>query len=248
MMNALKTALLLCAVMALSGMADQASPADTHTVAVVNKGFPGRNSKNALQLLDKEVLSLKPQHVVVYFGMNDAMNSGNLQSLPDYENNMRVIARRLSEGGVKTVALVTINLVIEAYVRARHPKHPHTESLQAYLGTYNQVVVKIARENGLPLVDLRAIIEENGGENISEKCLIRCEKNGGGRDGVHLTPAAYALLGRRAFEVIGARAKSGETVVCFGDSITFGASVKGAGTVDGETYPAALQRCFDGRK
>ena len=63
-----------------------------------------------------------------------------------------------------------------------------------------------------------------------------------------LTPAAYALLGQRTFEAIGARVKPGETVVCFGDSLTFGASVKGAGTAEGETYPAALKRCFDARR
>ena len=55
-------------------------------------------------------------------------------------------------------------------------------------------------------------------------------------------------LGKRAFEVIGERVKHGDTVVCFGDSLTFGAGAKGAGTVTGETYPAALQRSFDQRQ
>jgi len=224
------------------------SAAELPSVTVVNKGFSGRNSRDGLRLMDKEVLPLKPQHVVVYFGMNDAMNSGNLLPLADYEANLRIMVKKLTDGGAKTVALVTINPVIEEYVRARHPKHPQKEHLQAYLATYDQAVRKIAREGQLPLIDLREIIEKNGGPVISEKCLIRCEKNGGGKDGVHLTPAAYALLGQRAFEVLGDRVKAGDTVVCFGDSITFGAGVKGSGTVTGETYPAALQRCFDGRK
>lgn len=225
-----------------------AALADGAKVTVVNKGFPGRNTKNALQLLDKEVLPLKPQHAIVFFGMNDAMNSGNLLPLAEYEANMREIVRKLVDSGVQTVALVTINPVIEAYVRARHLKHPHKEALQAWLATYDQAVRKIAAELKLPLVDLRAIIEKNGGAVISENSLIRCEKNGGGQDGVHLTAAAYALLGKRAFEVVGGSVKGGETVVCFGDSLTFGAGVKGAGTAEGETYPAALQRCFDARR
>ena len=216
-------------------------------VAVINKGFPGSNSKNALSLVDKEVLPLRPQHAIVYFGMNDAMNSGNLLPLADFEANLKLIVKKLSDSGAKTVALVTINPVIEAYVQARHPKHPQRESLQAYLAMYDQSVRKTAKERNLPLVDLREIIEKNGGPVIAEKSLLRCEKNGGGKDGVHLTPAAYALLGQRVFEVIGGRVKAGETVVCFGDSITFGAGVKGAGTVQGETYPAALQRRFGQR-
>ena len=222
--------------------------AGTHKVTVINKGFSGRNTRNALQLLDKEVLPLKPQHVIVYFGMNDAMNSGNLLPLAEYEANLRLIVKKLTEVGVQTVALVTINPVIEEYVRARHPTHPQRERLQAYLLEYDQAVRRLAQEKALPLIDLRAIIERQGGTVISEKCLIRCEKNGGGKDGVHLTAAAYALLGQRVFEVMGGRVKAGDSVVCFGDSITFGAGVKGAGTVAGETYPAVLQRCFDQRQ
>jgi lysophospholipase L1-like esterase len=217
-------------------------------VTVVNKGCSGRNSGNALQLIEREVLPLKAQHAVLYFGMNDAMNSGNLLPLAEFESNMRSLARKLSEGGAKTVALVTINPVIEEYVRARHPKHPQKEALQAHLAAYDQSVRKLAKELGLPLVDLREIVEKKGGPAISERSLLRCEKNGGGKDGVHLTPAAYALLGQRVFEVIGGRVKPGETVVCFGDSLTYGAGAKGAGTAAGETYPAALQQCFDQRK
>jgi lysophospholipase L1-like esterase len=65
---------------------------------------------------------------------------------------------------------------------------------------------------------------------------------------VHLTAAAYALLGQSVFEAIGSRVQAGETVVCFGDSLTFGAGVQGAGTASCETYPAALQRGFDARR
>jgi len=217
-------------------------------VTVVNKGFPGRNTRQALALLDKEVLPLQAQHAIVYFGMNDAMNSACLLPLAEFEANLRTIVRRLSEKGAKTVALVTLNPVIEAYVRARHPRHPQGESLQAHLAAYDQAVRRLAKERSLPLIDLREIVDRNGGPVIAENSLLRCEKNGGGRDGVHLVPAAYALLGRSAFDVVGGRVKAGEKVVCFGDSLTYGAGVKGAGGVTGETYPAELQRCFDARR
>ncbi len=242
------TALAACALAASGGLAETPAPSSGARVTVVNKGFSGRNSRDGLRLMDKEVLALKPQHVIVFFGMNDAMNSGNLLPLADYEANLRTLVKRLADGGVKTVALVTINPVIEEYVRARHPKHPQKANLQACLAAYDQAVRKIAQEDKLPLIDLREIIEKHGGAAISETCLIRCEKNGGGRDGVHLTPAAYALLGARAFAVVSDRVKPGDTVVCFGDSLTFGAGAQGAGTATGETYPAALQRGFDGRK
>ena len=219
--------------------------ADLPRVNVVNKGYPGCNTRAAITVLTRDVLPLKPQHVIVYFGMNDALNSANLVPLAEYEDNLRKMVKTLHNNGVKDVALVTINPVIETYVQARHPKHPQRDTLQAHLATYDCAVRKIAAQESLLLIDLREMIERNGGATVSETGLIRCEKNGGGRDGVHLTPAAYALLGQCAFNVMGDRVGPGETVVCFGDSLTFGVNVKGAGTAEGETYPAALQRCFD---
>jgi len=218
------------------------------TVMIINKGFSGKNTRDGINLLDQEVLALKPQHVIVYFGMNDAINSHNLLPLESYANNLRIMVKRLREGDVRNVALVTLNPVIEQYVRERHPKHPKKENLQAYLASYDQAIRTVAAENKLPLIDLRKLVGKHGGPAISNQSLIRCEPNGGGRDGVHLTARAYALLGQLAFETIGDRVNDGEAIVCFGDSLTFGVRVKGAGTTTGETYPAALQRCFDRRR
>jgi lysophospholipase L1-like esterase len=55
------------------------------------------------------------------------------------------------------------------------------------------------------------------------------------------------LLGQCVFEAVGAGVKAGDTVVCFGDSLTFGSGVKGAGTAEGEAYPAVLRRLFEQR-
>jgi lysophospholipase L1-like esterase len=217
------------------------------TITVINKGVGGRNTPEAVTALEKDVLSLKPRHVILYFGMNDAMNSGKLVPLPDYEKNMRSMVRRLADAGVKTIALVTLNPVIEPYVQARHPKHPRTADLQACLTEYDRAIRRIAAEETLPLIDLRKIVADNGGTTNAPGCLIRCEANGGGKDGVHLIPAAYEKLGTQAYEMLKSSVQPGDTIVCFGDSLTYGAGVKGQGTTTGETYPAVLQRAFRGR-
>lgn len=214
-------------------------------VTVINKGVPGRTSLEAIAALDTYVLALQPQRVILFFGMNDAMNSAKLVPLAEYDTAMRSMVRILADAGVATVVLVTLNPVIELYVRERHTQHPHRQDLQGYLAEYDRAVRAIAAGECLPLVDLRRIVEENGGTTISESCLIRCEANGGGRDGVHLTAAAYAKLGMEAFEVLKGCTEFGDQVVCFGDSLTYGGAVKGQGTSTGETYPAVLQRCFD---
>ena len=40
--------------------------------------------------------------------------------------------------------------------------------------------------------------------------------------------------------VVAGQIKGKTTIVCFGDSITWGAGVKGSGTTQGDTYPAYL--------
>ncbi len=216
-------------------------------VNVVNKGFPGRNSRQALALLEREVLPFKPQHAVVFFGMNDAMNSGNLVPLAEFEDNLRTLAERLAAGGVRTVALVTIHPVIEAYVKERHPNHPQKADMQAWLAAYDQAVRRVAQARKLVLIDWRARVEKQNRAAVSADSLLRCAANGGGRDGVHLTAPGQVLLGQCVFEAVGASVKAGDTVVCFGDSLTFGSGVKGAGTTEGEAYPAVLRRLFEQR-
>lgn len=229
-----------------SDAVDTPQPAPANAVTVINKGVGGRNTREAVADLEKDVLARKPQHVILYFGMNDAMNSGKLVPLADYDRNLRAMVRKLADAGVKTVALITLNPIIEPYVQARHPKHPRLADLQACLGEYDRTIRTVAAENERPLIDLRKIIDDNGGTTPAPGCLIRCEANGGGKDGVHLTAAAYEKLGTQAFEILKDRVQPGDTVVCFGDSLTYGASIKGQGTATGETYPAVLQRCFNG--
>jgi len=119
--------------------------------------------------------------------------------------------------------------------------------MQAWLAAYDQAVRRVAQARKLGLIDWRSRVEKQGGASVSADSLLRCVANGGGRDGVHLTAQAQALLGRCVFEAVGAGVKAGETVVCFGDSLTFGSGVKGAGTTEGEAYPAVLRRLFEQR-
>lgn len=212
---------------------------------VISKGVPGRNTREALAALETDVMVHKPQHVVLYFGMNDAMNSAKLVPLPDYDATMRAMIRKLSDSGVKTIVLVTLNPVIEAYVKERHPQHPRRADLQNCLAEYDQVIRKMADECHCPLVDLRKIITDNGGTEITPNCLVRCEPNGGGRDGVHLVAAAYEKLGSEVFNALKSRVLPNETIVCFGDSLTFGVHVEGEGKTLGGSYPAVLQRMLN---
>ncbi len=63
--------------------------------------------------------------------------------------------------------------------------------------------------------------------------------------GAKTTAEGYRLLGESVAKVIRPELKIGDVVVCFGDSITFGAHMKGAGTAKGDTYPSFLKRALE---
>ena len=58
---------------------------------------------------------------------------------------------------------------------------------------------------------------------------------------MHLTADGYQLLADTVAKVLSGKVKDGDIVVCFGDSLTYGTAMEGAGTSTGETYPAVLR-------
>jgi len=207
-------------------------------VLVVNKGIGGSSTRDALARFERDVIEVKPDHLILYFGINDAGNSKKLVPLDEYVRNMQTMIDRARAAGVETVVLVTLNPVVIDYWALRHPTHPN--KTQAHFDTYDAAVRKLAEKNGLPIADLRALINQHGGATQARSCLIRNEKNSRMKDGVHLTAEGYRLMAELFVPIFKDRIKPGQTVVCFGDSITYGAGMKGAGTACGATYPAWL--------
>jgi lysophospholipase L1-like esterase len=214
---------------------------ETRPVLVVNKGVGGNNTANALSRIERDVLSNRPDCLIVEFGMNDALNSQSLIEPQQYTENIRTIIEKAQAGNIKHVALVTINPVIEKYVRSRHKEYPFPESLAERIEKYNQAIKSLVKEKNLILIDLNELVVKNKGVSENAESLIRNTANSKSADGVHLTADGNKLLAEDAAEKLKSVIKPGNTVVCFGDSITFGANLKGAGTVSGDTYPAHLQ-------
>ena len=213
-------------------------PAETREpVAVVNKGIGGHTSKDGLRRYTRDVIEVGPDHLVLYFGINDACNSGKLVPVDTFIAN---IQQMIDRSPCRSIVLVTPNPVMSEYLADRHPTHPQKHDFQGHLDKYDAAVRELAHKNGLPLADLRELVDRHGGAAASPTSLIRNEKNGGGRDGVHLTARGYKQMAAAVAAVLRDRVTPGEVVVCLGDSITYGAHMTGAGTARGDTYPAWL--------
>lgn len=110
------------------------------------------------------------------------------------------------------------------------------------IATGNAAIREIASAERLPLIDLNRILTAIGEPGESATSLLRNQLNSNSADGVHPTRDGYLVIATAVFQKIQALEKTPERVLCFGDSITYGAGMQGAGTVEGETYPGMLAR------
>ena len=209
-------------------------------VIVVNRGVGGHTSRDGLARFERDVLEVKPDHLILYFGTNDACNSRRLVPLEEFRQNLQTMIGRARAAGTQSIVLVTLNPVMNEYLALRHPTHPFRDDIGAHQAQYDVVIRQVADANNLPIADLRKLVEEHGGAVEKRFCLVRNLSNAKAKDGVHLTPDGYRLMAELFEPIFKERIRPGHVVVCMGDSITYGAHVAGAGTSSGETYPAWL--------
>jgi lysophospholipase L1-like esterase len=216
------------------------------SAVVQNFGVSGNTSTEGLARLST-VLASNPNHIVLYFGINDALNSAKLVGLTTYRQNLTNMVNQAVTAGVRKVFLVGIHPVNAAYVASRHPTHPQLLRLQDYLGEYNAAVAEVATATGATFIDWRArFLAQSPGTTLDDatansvNSLLRCVANTNDDDGVHLTTTGNQLLGVKVAQALSSVVRSGEKIACMGDSVTFGYLMTGAGTATGNTYPAVL--------
>ena len=203
---------------------------------VRNAGTGGWSTRNALNAFYDSVADYRPDTVILGFGTNDAVNPEQMMSPEQFGKNYRELVRLVKKSGVKKIAILTVGPIIESYLRGRFPDHPDKGNLNQKIIKYNGVIRKLAKEENLILIDMHALVMRNGGTGESAESFLRNLKNKGGKDGVHLTAEGYRALAAE----IAKNFVPGKKVVCYGDSLTFGANLPGAGTVTGENYPSYL--------
>jgi lysophospholipase L1-like esterase len=241
-------AIFTLAVLLLSGLLFSGTALAVEPIRVENRGVPGNNSGQGLARLERELEKVRPQHVVIYFGINDSCNPNKLLSLQQYSANIGAMVDKSLAAGVKNVVLITPNPVCDEYLTMRHPKHPSGGRFQQRVDKYDAALREVAKEKRLPVAELRKLCEAHGGAKIVKESLIRNELNSDSKDGVHLTAEGYRRMARIVADILANKVEPGDTVLCLGDSITYGSAMQGKGTARGETYPAWLWAFLNNQK
>lgn len=202
----------------------------TNHLTVINNGHCGLNSTLLIKQFQGEALNLKPKpdYVLIYIGMNDVINDGFFTPLDKYLANVSWMIDQTRKAGI-TPVLCTMHHVVEAEVYKHHPRDKFgAETVNGKMDRYNAALRTLAVEQKVAMADFAAI-------------TVRMAPSEFLSDGVHLTLAGNQLLAKTFFDVIAPHLRGGEKIVCIGDSLTYGYQNKGAGTAEGETYPAMLK-------
>lgn len=210
---------------------------------VVNKGVPGDNSSQLLKRLQADVLNENPDMVLIMVGTNDMINSNKFVSVEKYfDNLLNMITKiRLNKESTK-ILLANVLPVDEDYLFFRHDSTLYDTSPNIKLERLNEALKVFAKTNNLYFVDVNQDFINPGMTFKDFDSLLINSLNGSVNDGVHPTKEGYLKIAYRFYEAMKFHKllKGNMKIICFGDSITYGAFMTGKGEASGDTYPGIL--------
>lgn len=210
---------------------------------VVNKGIAGNNSAQLLARVDRDVIEKDPDLVIIMIGTNDMINSRKFLSFDEYFQNLSEIISKIRAAD-KTTAILLANVlpVDEDYLFSRHKKELFPIAPNVKLDSLNQALKTFALKHNFFFVDVNKEFRNPTMEFKKYDSLLINALNGEVNDGVHPTREGYHLIATKLYNTLkeAKLLKRKMKIICFGDSITYGAFMSGQGTVAGDTYPAQL--------
>ncbi len=159
---------------------------------LVGSGISGNKIYDLYLRLDEDVLSKKPDMVVMYIGVNDVWHKRNAGTGTDpdkFEKFYNAILKKLAVNNIRVV-LCTPAVIGE--------KTDFSNEQDGDLNKYSNIIRGIANKNNLPLIDLRKIfLDYNLKNNSSNK-----ESGILTTDRVHLNANGNQLVAEEMLKVL----------------------------------------------
>jgi lysophospholipase L1-like esterase len=216
----------------MSNMKPHAKP----TLSIFNQGRCGQNSTVARGVYESDLLGrgVKPDFVLIYLGMNDVINHRFFTYLEDFLANMEWMINLATKQGI-TPVVCSIHHVIEEELYKHHSwEYFLPETVNSKVDRYNAGLKQMLKRQAVALADY-----QDATGRLDPSAFLS-------RDGVHLSATGNKLLAKTFFDAIPGDVRSNAAIVCVGDSLTYGYENSGAGTTEGETYPAFLKMMIQG--
>jgi lysophospholipase L1-like esterase len=201
-------------------------------IQVINDGIPGQNSSEVQARLAASLRQFHPDFVVLFVGMNDAVNDLKFVAPNLTQANLLSIVHQI-KANKATVILVGIHEPDYRRLMTRHPADAYGARPPARrIADVNSAIAIVTAREQVPFVDFGKILGDAGGATEALST-----------DGVHLNAKGYALLARSVRSALPQTLSHHSVVLCLGDSLTYGIGVRPAGSPsEGPyTYPAQLR-------
>jgi lysophospholipase L1-like esterase len=143
-------------------------------VRVVNAGIGGNTTAMAKARFEKDVLAPRPDLVVIQFGLNDsAVDVWKMPpateprvALAEYEKNLRGFIAALKAQEARVVLMTPNPLRWTDALKKLYARPPYlpdeVDGMNVKLRDYAETVRRMAREEGVPLVDVATAFEDYG--------------------------------------------------------------------------------------
>ena len=132
-------------------------------VNIINAGISGDNATNALSRLDRDILSYKPDLVVVCFGLNDCASGDD--GIETYASSLRKIITKIKEAGAEVIVMTPNDMADTLSVHVINDGYPFVQKCiegiieivkKGVLDRYVERARQVAREENVPVCDVYA--------------------------------------------------------------------------------------------
>jgi acyl-CoA thioesterase-1 len=215
----------------LLGAVLQASPAAAGP-KVINIGYPGFNTAELDAKLDEALQIAKPKYVILMAGANDALNDKKFLSAEQTRLHLQAMVRRAQVSGATVILVTTHDPDLERLLQRHRPEDYGASSPLARLAIVNSIIVAVAAQQKVTVVDFHKTLARAGAATSDLST-----------DGVHLTAKGYGMLAGAVRAKLPEEMSAQDTVLCFGDSLTYGRGVRARNSEETPlTYPSQLRQ------
>lgn len=151
-------------------------------VEVINRGFAGNTSSQALARVDEQVVPLKPDIGIVLIGGNNFGNHADPQQAADLlRHDLTTIVAKLKKADSKILLL-----------QYADPKADQMEQVWTHLNAGNPVIAEVACQENVPTLELAPAFREAAQTHPLAELASPI-------DGVHLNPYGEIVVARTIF-------------------------------------------------
>ncbi len=169
----------------------------SYGITVTGAGISGNKITDLLARLDRDVLALRPDLVVVYIGINDVWHwklpNHTGTTLEAFEAGMTTLTQRLRDAGAEVVVCTP------SVIGEKTSGNP----LGLELDRYADAGRRVARRMNLDVCDLRQAFTAH----LKQRNTADAEKGILTTDGVHLNAAGNRFVADQIFQTLTSRAR-----------------------------------------